>query len=156
LSKPLIMKKNFTREWNKMNTVFNTELPEVEPKVTIFVYGSLKKGKHNHRLLVNQEFVEDGVTSSSYPLVDFGAYPALLKEQPNIPSLPVKGEIYKVDAKGLQDLDWLESNGRLYNREEIGITSDSGSTVKAWVYFFMRPTRAVNEPNVNNNNQYEF
>ena len=57
----------------------------------LFVYGSLKKGFHNHGLLSNEKFVrEDSI--KGYDLYSLGSYPCIIKGN-NV----IKGEVYDVN-----------------------------------------------------------
>ena len=57
----------------------------------IIVYGSLKKGKYNHRILEDSKFLAD--TTVRGTLYSLGAYPALIDEGEN----EYPAEIYEVD-----------------------------------------------------------
>ena len=42
--------------------------------LNLFVYGTLKRGFRNHRLLERQQFIREAVTLPRYRLFDRGAY----------------------------------------------------------------------------------
>jgi gamma-glutamylaminecyclotransferase len=97
----------------------------------VFVYGSLKAGFHNHRVLKNSEFLGNYRTQNKYEMVSFGSFPAVLK---NSPKHYITGELYSVDGDVFDDLDTLEGEGYLYKRELIRL---KGSTDKVWMYFYI-------------------
>lgn len=104
----------------------------------VFVYGTLKRGFHNHGVMVRAggEFVSSGTTVERYPLVIDGL-PYLL----DVPGQghPVKGEIYRVSsAEGWSMLDRLEGHPRFYERRLTEIAGADGETYAAWVYFLAR------------------
>ncbi len=101
----------------------------------VFVYGSLKKSFHNHRLLANSKFVGEGVTKNNYTMYSFGAFPSVTKEE----NYPIHGELYEIDDRTLSSLDGLEGyiEGRknnFYDREVVPIQLNN-ETVDAFIYF---------------------
>jgi gamma-glutamylcyclotransferase (GGCT)/AIG2-like uncharacterized protein YtfP len=72
-------------------------------KHLVFVYGTLKKGYHNHRLLEGSTFVENAWIEGEIYDLPFG-FPAVKKGEGE-----VRGEIYEVDAITKDRLDGLES-----------------------------------------------
>jgi len=89
-------------------------------KVKVAVYGSLRKGLHNHSLLNGETFVGQFETDPEFSLVDLGSFPGLLKDG----NTAVLMEVYEVDATKLKRLDGLEgyrgkNSNNFYNREKI-------------------------------------
>tara|TARA_R110000751_G_scaffold10671_6_gene38666 strand:+ start:2846 stop:3217 length:372 start_codon:yes stop_codon:yes gene_type:complete len=95
----------------------------------LFVYGSLKKGFGNHRVLENSQYVGVSETGYSYEMVDLGYFPGVIKNE----VAPIFGEIYLVDEDTMQALDRLEGNGSFYNRQLIWL----GGIFTAWMYFLV-------------------
>lgn len=91
----------------------------------VFVYGSLKQGFHNFRLLHDAPFI--GVDKTKGTLLDLGSFPGLLAEG----QTTIHGEVYEVDGRSLARLDRLEGHPDFYKREFH--TLESGQ--QAWVYF---------------------
>ena len=85
----------------------------------VFVYGSLKAGSWNHRVLGDSEFVGEAHTLEEFVLVDCGfpylIVPESLSKGRTMPKpVPVVGEVYKViDKAVMASLDALE--GVAYN-----------------------------------------
>ena len=104
--------------------------------MNVFVYGTLKKMCHNHYILRDSEFMFNATTlSSEYEMYDLVGFPAMTKGG----EFRIDGEVYKVEDEVLKSLDYLESNGVLYNREEIKIRP-VGANVKivtAWAYMYL-------------------
>lgn len=111
-------------------------------KYRVFVYGTLKRGESNHRLLARSRFVGVATTEPRFRLLEAygGAYPYLVAGQQSI-----RGEVYEIDGGTLYSLDRLEgyradSEVNHYNRETITVTIDD-EQVEAMVY-------VLNENNV--------
>lgn len=89
-------------------------------EVLVFTYGTLMRGLWNHAYLRNAKFLGQARTVfDSYEMFDAG-FPVLAETRPQEGSL-VYGEVYAVDPDTLMGLDYLESNGSMYNRKEIPI-----------------------------------
>lgn len=85
----------------------------------IFVYGTLKRGHGNNRLLKDAEFIGKAVTLGKFKLAGFGV-PFVW---PDVEGKPLQGELYDIGDPTvmpgklrLQLLDDLESNGHVYER----------------------------------------
>ena len=72
----------------------------------VFVYGSLKRGFHNHRFLHGQRFVGEARTQQVYRLLSLTAYPGMIGASDAGRS--VRGEVWEVDATCKLMLDHLE------------------------------------------------
>lgn len=96
--------------------------------MNLFVYGTLKQGYGNNRLLAGAEFLGPCTISSSFYLVDLGPFPAAL---PSNEQHEIVGEVYKIDSNILRNTDRLEGYPGFYNRSLI--ETDFGP---AWIYHF--------------------
>ncbi|XP_057641894.1 gamma-glutamylaminecyclotransferase isoform X1 [Chionomys nivalis] len=112
----------------------------------VFVYGTLKRGQPNHKVMLDQShgsaaFQGRGCTLESFPLVIAGEH--------NIPwllHLPgkghcVAGEIYKVDEQMLSFLDDFEGCPSMYQRTALQVqvlewegADDPGDRLQCFVY----------------------
>ena len=92
----------------------------------VAVYGSLKKGFGNHRLLKGSNMIDETFTKPEFHMGSFGAFPGIVEGNKK-----VKVEVYEVDDQTFKNLDHLEGYPRYYNRKEI--TLENG--IKAWIYF---------------------
>lgn len=86
----------------------------METYVTLFCYGTLKQGKHNHDYLETATFLGEAHTSSDYTLVVSGL-PYLIERK----GAGCYGELYKIDKKTLKLLDKLEGHPGMYRRVSI-------------------------------------
>lgn len=93
----------------------------------VFVYGSLRRGEGNHRILTTARFVTLARTARAYTLVDLGAYPGLLEGG----TYAVVGEIYEVDAHTLAALDRMEGHPTFYERKALVL--EDGIEVEGYV-----------------------
>lgn len=99
----------------------------------LFVYGTLKKGYGNNRLLYDSEFVCEEETKDSYFLggssIPYMIPPEFAPE--GVELHPVRGEVWKLDDHYTLDIvDSLEGHPRWYYRSLI--TTSQGPT---WSYF---------------------
>ena len=93
----------------------------------VFVYGSLRRGLHNHHFLAGATFVGDDVTEPAFTLYSLGAFPAMVQGG----TTSVVGEVYEVDARTLAALDRLEGHPHFYQR--VPATLRSGAAVETYV-----------------------
>ena len=110
----------------------------------LFVYGTLKRGFRNHRLLASAEFVGEARTGQRrYRLLDCGAYPALIElsaESALAEPPAIRGEVYRITPEHLPALDELEDEGTLYRRTTIPVVlvdESAGAPVVAWTYLWL-------------------
>ncbi|MBP1909109.1 gamma-glutamylcyclotransferase family protein [Methanolobus bombayensis] len=100
----------------------------------IFVYGTLKKGDPNHKLLKGSSFVCSTQTAGNYVMIDLGAFPGVLKPE-DISQMPVSaimGEVYDISEQTLKELDYYE--GDWYYREKIRLKNG----LSALMYFLKK------------------
>lgn len=97
--------------------------------IRVFVYGTLKHGHGNHRLLEKATFLGRCYITGTYRLLDLGWYPGLVLDQ-NTPKSNIFGEVYRITQETLDDLDILEGNGSYYTRTQV-----QTPWKKAWCYF---------------------
>jgi gamma-glutamylaminecyclotransferase len=97
----------------------------------LFVYGTLKRGQRNHRLLADQRFVGPAVTAPGFRLYDLGPHPAMVRDAHGD---PVRGELFAVSECCLGELDDFEGVPDLFTRERIELAD--GTT--AWAYLYAR------------------
>ncbi len=91
----------------------------------LFVYGTLKRGQRNHRLLAGQQFLAEAVTEARYRLVDLGPYPGLVRDP--VAGLAVRGELWAVCPTCLAELDDFEEVPRLFVREPVAVVGHAGT-----------------------------
>lgn len=92
----------------------------------VFVYGSLKAGRHNHVLLLSATLLGEHVTTPEYTLYNLGAFPGVVCSG----DTAIQGEVYNVDEYTFQLLDQLEGYPMFYNRKEIDTPYG-----KSWLYY---------------------
>jgi gamma-glutamylcyclotransferase (GGCT)/AIG2-like uncharacterized protein YtfP len=103
--------------------------------IPVFVYGSLKTGHGNNRLLSDPntaQFYETTHIEGQYKLMDMGPYPGLIRSQ-KYDRAAIVGELYFVSENVLKALDILEGNTFYYTRSKVDVCLPS--PVKAWCYF---------------------
>lgn len=108
----------------------------------IFVYGTLKEGYGNHRLIQHAKKLGNyTIPAGAYCLLDLGWYPGVVHQHQLGLTTPVTGEVYEIDDNTAGAVDGLEGYPDLYSREEIETPYGS-----AWIYTYnhIRPTVDVN------------
>ena len=78
----------------------------------VFVYGTLRQGFGNHRLLEGATFIGPATTAAEFTMLHLGAYPGLIHDG----TTQIVGEVYEVDADQLRHLDRLEGHPDFYHR----------------------------------------
>ena len=116
----------------------------------VFVYGSLKMGLSNHRLLRGSRFIDFAKTDPEYTMISFGHFPAVMRGG----TTAIHGEVYEVDDETLARLDQLEGHPHFYRREQIIIAGIKLTTYLLPDDYFTRQGRrgGIWEPNVPSGN----
>ena len=124
-------------------------IPAVEPSILInwnspadlstiiFVYGTLLAGEANHGLLTNAQFLGADRLSNAQ-LYNLGEYPMILPGEGT-----VTGEVYRITAGTLRELDILEEHPQIYFRGQIILASGRSSQV-----YWGRSQHTVNCPGI--------
>lgn len=98
---------------------------------TVFVYGSLRAGMYNHKVMGKSEFVAEGYLPF-FEMFQVSSFPAIVPGHGC-----VKGEVYLVDDATLARLDRLEGHPRMYKRELV--TVQAGDVLaQVWAYVWQR------------------
>jgi gamma-glutamylcyclotransferase (GGCT)/AIG2-like uncharacterized protein YtfP len=100
--------------------------------VTLFVYGTLKRGCRNHGAMRGAEFAGEAATEPAYLLVNCGSYPGLVRAGKGQAGMAIRGELYRVDEELLAALDRFEDEGAEYVRGPIRLAD--GSEVQTYLY----------------------
>jgi gamma-glutamylaminecyclotransferase len=97
--------------------------------IRAFVYGSLKKGLGNHRLLEQSKFLGRCFIEGRYKFLSLGGFPGLVMDDSSAITRVV-GEVYQINEDALRSLDWLEGHPRFYKRHKVATPWKN-----AWCYF---------------------
>lgn len=107
--------------------------------IPVFVYGTLKADGSNHNLISGKHagasFIGSAITSEAkWAMVSFFKYPGVRGDKKN----RIWGELYMVDKICLEEIDTLENNGKLFQREKIKVTlTEDDSEWDAWMYVML-------------------
>lgn len=108
----------------------------IKMNTKIAVYGTLRKGFGNHRVLGDSKLISSGWTKDKYKLTASGI-PFVTK---NEEISKVKVEVYDVSPEQLPVVDSLEGydpnnhDGSWYKRTLIPVTLDNGDEIQASIY----------------------
>lgn len=94
-------------------------------KHLVAVYGSLRQGFGNHRLLEGSDFLGTEVTQPEWKMFNLGAFPAVCGGG----DTPLTLELYEVDDATFESLDILEGHPDFYCRRKIATSQGN-----AWMY----------------------
>jgi gamma-glutamylcyclotransferase (GGCT)/AIG2-like uncharacterized protein YtfP len=104
--------------------------------VTLFVYGTLKRGCRNHGTMRRATFVGEAATEPAYFMVNCGSYPGLVRAGNGQAGMAIRGELYRVDEELLAALDRFEDVPYEYVRETIRLADGSEAETYLFVLHF--------------------
>ncbi len=121
----------------------------MKKKILVFVYGTLKKGYGNHRLLTTSKFVSKATTADKYLFQDNGSFPYVIDNSLQQSQVReelkhnVIGELYEVTEEVLSSLDSLEgyrknSSYSLYDRQVVTVVDENNKKIKCNMYVSQR------------------
>jgi gamma-glutamylcyclotransferase (GGCT)/AIG2-like uncharacterized protein YtfP len=121
-------------DWHEKDKVYYSKSNVLDKPHLIAVYGTLRQGYHNHRLLNTATLVAAGNTLRDLRMVCEGIPYVLPPEEDGV-GYRIAVEVYAVDDKTLARVDALEGHPRWYVREKTPIVLDNGLSTEAWLYF---------------------
>jgi gamma-glutamylcyclotransferase (GGCT)/AIG2-like uncharacterized protein YtfP len=117
---------------------------------TVFVYGTLKRGHGNNRLLSSSTFLTAAESVVHGQLKDLGGFPCwdMLSPVSDAPMAPVRGELWEVSLEDFRKLDMLEGHPGFFYRTQMDFieydqTFDIQVTRRAWVYTLQHQTETL-------------
>jgi len=100
----------------------------------VFVYGSLKQGFGNHRLLSFSQFLGEATTKDShFSMISLGGFPGVFDDGES----RISGEVYRVNDSTLRNLDGLESEGSFYSRRTYPMRLSNGEVIDCYIYILL-------------------
>lgn len=97
----------------------------------LFVYGRFMTGGHYHQYyLQGQTLLGKGLVEGYKKYVMGGGLDAILPQTGESTS----GEVYEVDQKAIDKMDFLHINSDRFNRGMVEVKLDTGETLKAEAY----------------------
>ena len=101
----------------------------------VFVYGTLRSGFGNNRLLVAATKVGAAVTRTAFNVTNCGFPFATEEALDGDPGLPLLGEVYEVDEATQHRLDQLEGHPHFYERVQRSVELLTGELLDdVWIY----------------------
>lgn len=119
-------------DWVCQGGIYYSKANCFPQNLRVGVYGTLKTGYGNHRLLQDADFVGTGKTKSRYPL-EVDGLPYLHDQEGTGENVTL--EVYDVNPETLRKLDQLEGHPQFYKRKVIPVSMHDWSSTHAWVYF---------------------
>lgn len=118
-----------------------------------FIYGTLKKDFFNHHILMTNKGLFQGYVETK------DKYPMFLLEEP-FPYLQddkgkgfhIKGELYEIKDRYIDNMDFFEGVPDLYYRDRIKVLKDN-KEIDCYVYF---KTNKINLDNIILIKEYNF
>ena len=99
----------------------------------VFVYGTLKFGFSNYRLLWNSQCIGRGYTIKKYDMYSSGI-PYVIEDGLEITK--IYGEVYLCNENTMRNLDMLEGHPTFYKRKKVDIKIVNGKIQSCWIYFY--------------------
>lgn len=96
----------------------------------LFLYGSLKLGGENHRLVADQVYLGLAVTEPRYRIMSLGRYCGMVEDAAK--GLAVQGELWRVSRCCLLELDDFEGGEGAWVRRPVAVVGHEG--VEAYFY----------------------
>jgi gamma-glutamylaminecyclotransferase len=114
---------------------------EVTGRRLVFVYGSLKEGYGNHRLLQASTLVHHATLPYGHRMFSLGGFPGVVEADLSS-GYPIHGEVYEVTERTLfESLDYLEGYDKgtdtgMYLRRPVMVELDNGEleAVETYIY----------------------
>lgn len=100
----------------------------------LFVYGTLRRGRRNHRLIADQVFLGAAATAPRYRVLALGPYPGLVPD--DAAGVVVPGELWAVSDCCLAELDDFEGVPDLFDRRPVEV---AGRDDMVFAYFWNGP-----------------
>lgn len=82
----------------------------------IAVYGSLRKGRGNHRVILGSTQLSEEVVNIPFYMVSLGGFPGLIPSEENH---DITIEVYEVDEPTYKSVERLEGYPRFYQKAKI-------------------------------------
>ncbi len=94
----------------------------------IFVYGSLRRGMHQHYRIAGSTYICDSITAEKYTLYDTGSWPAAVIGG----ATAIRGEVYLITDQALAEVDAYEQHPRLFCRTSVMLADQRLASI--WLY----------------------
>ena len=100
----------------------------------LFVYGTLRRGFHNHGLMKNAKHICDGTTLDRMRLVVHSGHgiPFTWKDDCGH---PLRGEFYEIQKEDIKPIHYMEVSAG-YDAEWVSIILDNGRISLAIIYLY--------------------
>lgn len=113
----------------------------------LFVYGTLKRGFSNNRLLAHQKFLGSAITCSPKVMETAGIpyvydFPQYYIGDKLMSGSCIEGELWEVDQRAFTKIDLLEGHPRWYRRKLTNVQLHHGTSAQAWLYY-MTPRKTI-------------
>ena len=100
-------------------------------KHLVFVYGTLKEGRGNHRLLRTSKYLGNYKIGPEFTLYVRGL-PFLTRNEGD----GAIGEVYEITDSVLDSVDHLEGHPNFYTREKVKVTNEKNEELEVWTYVY--------------------
>lgn len=107
-------------------------------KIKLFVYGTLRSGAYNHRVMKELGGILESAakTASKYAMYVGQGLPFVTDAEQ---LSHIHGEVYEISPEALARLDRFESHPKWYTRKMVAVVKENGEPTTAWLYFNANP-----------------
>jgi gamma-glutamylaminecyclotransferase len=124
-------------EWIEHDGVHYSKDNVIPPQTEVLaVYGTLRKGYHNHKHMTGAKFIGKGVTAERHRMYGDGV-PFVAEGDERGEGGNIRVEVYEVSRAQMNGpIDSLEGHPNVYTRRKTPIRIDGrNDTIEAWLYF---------------------
>ncbi|MHC1712174.1 MAG: gamma-glutamylcyclotransferase family protein [Solidesulfovibrio sp.] len=107
-------------------------MPVTPAHFDVFAYGTLRQGFHNHHYVGESLFLGEATTCGQYAMYVAEGIPYLMAGEA---LYHIRGEVFRVDAAILAELDRLEEHPHVYCRQEADVVVKDGRRMRVQIYF---------------------
>ena len=109
----------------------------------VFVYGTLKKGGRFNSVFDEESFIGNATLNKHQMFAPPGRFFPHVIESDDEDKI-IEGEVYEINQKTLQQLDWIEGYPDLYDRKKVEVSLDD-KVVEVYMYYVTEKQQHIHD-----------